>query len=133
MWNGTHANDYKDNLLALIRDLRSEVQKPSLPVVIVGLNWWAGEVNGEYSVAVKKGQEDAVKELTNAVLVTISDLSHNYHMDPVAQLVVGDRVATALGFNPSQYPAEVSTGGKVLPSAETCFLLGLAVSVMALM
>ena len=97
------AQAYFDELTKFIADIRQAVfdvestafMKPTdIPVVIVGLGCWiAGSPMGPI---VLDAQKLFVASSENTVLVPTDDLSCNFHLDDASQLVVGNRVATAL-------------------------------------
>jgi len=89
-----NANEYKSNLTNLIADVRKDVNDPSLPVIIVQLNAWAQTL--AFGKTVAAAQQQVVSQDKHAALVKINDLSGFYHLDPIAQLIIGQRVAQAV-------------------------------------
>jgi Carbohydrate esterase, sialic acid-specific acetylesterase len=92
--DAAHANAYKTELTRLIADVRKDVNDPALPVIIVQLNAWAQTL--AFGPTVAAAQQQVVSQDTHAALVKTNDLSGFYHLDPIAQLVIGQRVAQAV-------------------------------------
>lgn len=89
-----YAENYRENLAAFVNDVRALMNDPNFPVVIVQVGFWASTL--EYGATVLKAQADFVADTPNTALVTTDDLSKFYHLDPAAQMIIGERAAVAL-------------------------------------
>jgi hypothetical protein len=98
-----NSSSYFDNLTQFVDNVRQEMlaangqfemDTHSIPVVIVQLGGWA---NGfENGPTLLEAQQMFVDKDPNAALVITKDLSHYYHYEAAAQLIIGERVAKAL-------------------------------------
>ena len=90
-WNdgGKSVNEanYETNLTCLINDLRSDLNLPSLPVVIAQSHY--GDPDGPIQTA----QANVAAAMDNTGLAITDDLSGYYHFDSAAHLVIGKRMA----------------------------------------
>ncbi len=90
----SHSSSYEDHLRNLLADVRAEVGDPTLPVIVVQIGAWAQSV--DFGAGVARAQERVVDDDAHAQLVVTDDLSGFYHYDPIAQLIIGQRVADAV-------------------------------------
>ncbi len=92
--NKANAMAYEQNLKNLIADVRKDTGSPTLPIVIVQIGAWAQGL--EYGKDVAAAQTKVVSEDKHARIVNTADLSGFYHYDPAAQLIIGERVSSAV-------------------------------------
>jgi len=86
--NEEYAPEYEQNLLDFIQDLREDLNRPDLPVVI-------GKTNNDgkpYGVMVQQAQEYVANNVGNARSVTTNDLSSYFHFDSGSHLIIGQRM-----------------------------------------
>ena len=88
------ANAYAQNLRNLIADVRGKVGSSNLPVIIVEMGKWPQSL--DYGPVVLAAQRSVVAADPYARTVKTDDLSGFYHYDPIAQMVIGERVGIAL-------------------------------------
>lgn len=98
-----NSDAYFDNLTKLVENVRREMKLANkqssmdprvIPVVIVQIGWWSDGF--EHGPTVLEAQRKFVEEDSNAVMVVTKDLSHFYHFEAAAQLIIGHRIAEAL-------------------------------------
>jgi hypothetical protein len=89
-----YANAYANNLKHFIQDVRTLLGDPNFPVVIVQIGFWPTTL--AYGSTVIQAQADFVKNTPHTTLVTTMDLSHYFHFDPAAQMIIGKRVEAAV-------------------------------------
>ncbi len=90
------AKNYEANLKALISDVRTLFNDANFPVVVVQIGFWASTLSKE-GTKIHAAQKSVAASDSHIRLVTTDDLSRYYHYDPAAQLIIGERVAQAIG------------------------------------
>ncbi len=86
---------YKDMLKTLIEDWRAIFANEQLPFFVVqlpGFKQWFGFGNQDWG-KLRKAQEEAVKEVTNAYLCSISDCGEERDIHPKNKKTVGKRLS----------------------------------------
>lgn len=84
------ASLYENNLRQLLANVRTDLSSPSLPVVIVEAR------NGGELPIIQSAQNAVVDSDANAKLVVSKDLSDCFHYDSGSQLLIGERIGTAM-------------------------------------
>ncbi|MCP4112784.1 MAG: hypothetical protein GY749_45860, partial [Desulfobacteraceae bacterium] len=88
------AYNYGQNLKDLIADVRDEIGSDTLSVIIVEIGYWAQSL--EFGNQVQQAQANVAKNDPYVYLVKTDDLSHFYHYDSAAQLIIGERIGKAI-------------------------------------
>lgn len=93
---------YEDNLTAFIKQVRKDLQTPSLPFAVAQIcprviNLDTGRYRHAYREQVRQAQQAVAESLSSVALVRTDDLpqSDNLHFDTAGQIELGRRLARA--------------------------------------
>ncbi|MCP3943434.1 MAG: PKD domain-containing protein [Desulfobacteraceae bacterium] len=92
-WNdgiGIAAENYEDNFTAFIQDLRNDLARPEIPIVV------AQSHRGEGDSLVQLAQANVAMATENMEMAVTEDLSGYYHFDSAAHPVIGKRMADTI-------------------------------------
>ena len=87
---------YQENLMDLIKDVRSELVVPNLPFLIAQIidsDCWDSSGGGP---VIRAAQEYACKKAENAAMIVTKDLDPGFHYDSPSHVVIGERLGKAM-------------------------------------